>query len=247
MRRCGVHAGGCGGPLSPPGSETGNPTSWQEGDADLTEKLKSTSHNDRARSTRENGKRGGLSGFWELHVHKPRSPGRLSPHPAGAGTAGLQPRSYGWVPRPNRSPSGLGGLVRRSPLSAATPTPPRRPRLYPPSPCTSHASQTRPGDRKEHGTQGGTGRGAENSRTEDGTERGPRTPAPGGPAIAPGGGSRLTRLGETTRLRVQRPPTPAPPGFCPPPSPDGRACTEKPPFQPGHAREPKVVFFALFC
>lgn len=172
MRRCGVHAGGCGGPLSPPGSETGNPTSWQEGDADLTEKLKSTSHNDRARSTRENGKRGGLSGFWELHVHKPRSPGRLSPHPAGAGTAGLQPRSYGWVPRPNRSPSGLGGLVRRSPLSTATPTPPRRPRLYPPSPCTSHASQTRPGDRKEHGTQGGTGRGAENSRTEDGTERG---------------------------------------------------------------------------
>lgn len=139
------------------------------------------------------------------------------------------------------------GLVRRSPLSAAPPTPPRRPRLYPPSPCMSHASQTRPGDRKEHGTQGGTGRGAENSRTEDGTERGPRTPAPGGPAIAPGGGSRLTRLGETTRLRVRRPPTPAPPGFCPPPSPDGRACTEKPPFQPGHAREPKVVFFALFC
>lgn len=92
MRRCGVHAGGCGGPLSPPGSETGNPTSWQEGDADPTEKLKSTGHNDRARSTRENGKRGGLSGFWELHVHKPRSPGRLCPHtPPGQGPLACSP------------------------------------------------------------------------------------------------------------------------------------------------------------
>lgn len=155
VRRCGVHAGGCGAALPRLVLKRGPPPPPQEGDADLTEKL---------RSTREIGNvaaslASGNAARAQTQVPWPS----LSPHPAGAGAAGLQPRHMAAVPRPSRSPSALGALHGTTSLGAAAPAPKARAS----STFTVHVSRgpdtARHGTEHgtEHGTQGGAGQGGE--------------------------------------------------------------------------------------
>lgn len=131
-----------------------------------------------------------------LHVHKPRSPGRPCPHtPQGQGPLACSPVTWlrSHVPAGARVPSGPC-MARR--LWAQQP-PPRRPGLHPPSPCTSHAAQTPPdtGQSTEQSTEHREGPGkVENSRSEDGTKRGPGTRGAGDAASMRGGGP-AQRLG----------------------------------------------------
>lgn len=122
----------------------GGATSWQEG-------------------AHENGERGGLSGCGNAApapVQRQVPWPSLSPSPAGAGAAGLQPRSHGWGPTSpcahvvsGRSTSARGegpGLIRL-----------RRARLT--GPRLGQTTGKGRGHREGQGTQGGAGQADENS------------------------------------------------------------------------------------
>lgn len=203
----------------------------------------------------ENGERGGLSGCGNAApapVQRQVPWPSLSPSPAGAGAAGLQPRSHGWGPTSpcthvvsGRSTSARGegpGLIhlRRARLT--------RPRL-------GQTTGKGRGHREGQGTQGGAGQADENSGSEGGAGRsraqpwGAPEPARPHPAHARGGGPWLTGLGRphgrgggARRLRP-RPRSPARPL----PSPAGRARTGRPHLTRSRGKPKGVFFFALFC